>query len=692
MIRNYPKKRSNARKQRKGSQGFKDGLNTMAHASTLKDTELSELINGIYSQYGTISKRLGSAVIGQEADDATHIMNMGSVYNIGANSYMLRISDNGKPEYYNFSTDAWVNLTATAPDGYVGTTPEFSGGTPTFNTDSRTWMVQIHSRVYFANEDDDLVWLDEDGWHIYTKLDNPTTKTSVAKTGSGTGNFVHYYRYVWYNEVGNTLASAGGVPGTDADGTGYKKDMPRYLDEDTFLTITVPAAPAGCTKVGIFKGLKAGEETYLDSIEPSITTYIDKGELIPSEIFGVPETNNTGGYHFSLLDTYRGSLVGVTTELGKDTLVWSGFQERYESFGIPDGAGFFPYNPGDGQYINGIKAHVASNEDSLFVFKDRRFGKFQFTEGGSLYDLDLAPGTIQDVNIAVGSLSPLSIHTAGNNLRFWSGDGAATVGNEENYATILRYSVLSLRADEIVQRVNAANLEKVSGVFYKSLSMFGISMDVAGSGNNAILAYDERYHAWSLLTGLYPEVFCKYIHPTTREELLYYGSSKDANVLKMFEGRTDYRTSTGTGTRITLSLTTKQYDMGLPDQLKKYDNLRIVFGALFGNGTTVGITKAGYKGIVNDPRLAIVSNLVLSGFGNDEWGNQEIGIMSEDDVTSEVNLKYIDLKQKDLFWLKLNIQNNGVEDEVEILGVYIYYYESGRPLPFTYKLKTLASS
>jgi hypothetical protein len=687
----YKKKRSNPAKKRQGSQGFKDGLNTMAHASTLKDTELSELINGTYSQYGTISKRLGSEVIGGEADNATEIINMAAAYNIGGEDYLIRLSDNGQPEYFNFSTEVWMDLTATAPDGYSGSTPAFSGGLPTFNTDSRTWIVQIQSRIYFANEDDFLVWLDEDGWHVYDELDDPTTKPTVAKTGDGTGNFTHYYRYVWYNEVGNTLASAAADPSSDADGTGHRRSMPRYLDEDTYLTLTLPAAPAGATSTGIFKGLKQGEETFLDSVEPSTTTYVDQGELTPSEIFSVPEANNTSGYHFSILDTYRGSLIGVTTELGGDTLVWSGFQERFESFGIPDGAGFFPYSPGDGQNINGIKVHVASNEDSLFVFKDRKFGKFRFTEGGSIYDLDLSPGTIQDVNIAVGSLSPLSIHTAGNNLRFWSRDGASTVGNEANYSNILRYSVLSLRADEIVQRVNDANLDRVSGVFYRSLSMFGISMDVVGSGNNAVLVFDERYHAWSLCTGLYPEVFCKYIHPTTREELLYYGSSKDANVLKMFEGRTDYRTSTGTGTPITLSLTTKQYDMNLPDQFKKYDKLTLVFGSLFGNGTTVGVTRADNKSIRNDARLAIVSDPITSGFGNDEWGNQEIGMMSGDEVSSQINLKYIDLKQKDLFWIKLNIQNNGVEDEIEILGIYIYYSNSNRPLPFTTKLRTLAS-
>ncbi len=183
------KRRSNPPVKRSGSKGFPEGLNTLAHPSTLKDSELSELINGIYSQYGTISKRQGSKVIGQTADnDATQINTLKASYNIDGVSRLIRISDNGKPEYFNYTTELWSKLTDTAPDGYSGSTPTFTSGTPTFNTDSTTWIVQIGSRLYFANEDDNLVWLDEDGWHIYTSLADPTVKPTVTKGGSGTGS------------------------------------------------------------------------------------------------------------------------------------------------------------------------------------------------------------------------------------------------------------------------------------------------------------------------------------------------------------------------------------------------------------------------------------------------------------------------------------------------------------------------
>lgn len=684
------KRRKNPPVKRSGSKGFPEGLNTLAHPSTLKDSELSELINGIYSQYGTISKRQGSKIIGQTADDdATQIDQLTATYNVAGASRLIRISDNGKPEYYDYDADLWNLLTGTAPSGYSGSSPAFTSGTPTFNTDSTTWIVQIGSRLYFANENDSLVWLDEDGWHIYTAITDPTTKPTVAKTGSGTGSTKYYYQYVWYNEAGGTLASAPADSSVDASGSGWLGSMPLSLDDNTYITLTLPAAPAGATKTAIFKSKnKQGEAFFLAEIDASETSYVDKDEVGTDTFYGVPDSNTSGGYHFKLLDKYRGSLVGVTTELGDDTLVWSGAAALglFGSFSLADGAGFFPYRKGEGTSINAIKTHVASNDDALFIFKDDVFGKFQFID-----DQDIG-GTIQDVNISVGSLSPLSPHVAGNNLRFWSRDGAATVGNEANYGTILRYSVLSLRADAIVQRITAANLDRVCGVFYKSLSLFGISTDIAGNGNNAILAFDERYNAWSLWTGLYPKIFAKYVNPDDKIERLYYGSSKTADVLQMFEGKTDYKSSTSSGNRITLSLTTKQYDLNLPDQFKRFDRATLVFGSLFGNATTVGVLRADHNGIVSDPRLRIASEPVLSGFGNDEWGNQEVGMMEADDAGTSLNIRYINLNQKDLFWVKINIQNNGIEDELDIIGIYLYYSQSSRPLTFDMKLTELADA
>jgi len=676
----YKKKRSNPKIKRKGTKGFPDGLNTLAHPFALKETELQEFINGAYSQYGTLSKRQGTLQVGEELDDSTEVLNLKSVYNIDGNDYFIRITDIGTPEYYDFNTQAWTLLTGTEPDDYTGTNPDFTDGTPTFDTSVTTNIVQAGQYVFFANSVNDLVYWDGSQWYVFDELDDPDTKVTVAKTGTGSGTAKHYYRYVWYNNVGGTLASPVFADG-DANGTGYYEDMPDFLDEDTYLTLTLPEAPSGATSVGIFKGYTPEDETYLDKVSADQTTYVDKGENVPSEVFLTPEDNDTTGPHFYLLDHYRETLIGTCVERGKDIVVYSAGINKLTSFGLPDGGGYYAWSKGDGEDINAIKSFSASNEESFFVFKSSKAGKFTFEGEDAL---------VTTINVSMGAIAPFSPHAAGNNLRFYARDGVTSLGNEANYGTILRFSVLSIKAETITKQVNTENLDKVCSGYHNHLSLFGITTGTASSGNNAVLAFDERYNAWSLWTGITPSVFAKCI-TAENEEKMYYGDTLSGNVYEMFNGKTDKRTSSGSGSPITMSITPKQFDMEYPDRYKKYRRVVLIFGTLTGSNTTVQVTEYGKSGVSVNERLRIAEEASRYGFGTDVWGTTIPGTTGgTTEASSNLNIKYIDLKNKNLFAVSFNLQNDGVQDEIEFIGLYLYYSESNKPLPFSSKIVTLA--
>jgi len=691
----YPEKRSNPKIKRTGSQGFPDGWNSLPDPASLKDTELSELINGIYLQYGTITKRQGTQLVGEAMDGTDNIVNAKSFYDIDGSDYVLRINDLGKIEVYSFSLETWSLLTANVPEGYTDTDPEFADDSPIFTPGDFINMVQIRDTIYFAGPNDRMVTFDGTDWGIFVTLDDPDTYPTVAKTGSGSGTRTYYYRYAWLNETGITLATPAKTD--EAEGEGWFGSMPE-IDGGTYLTLTLPEAPSDATRVMIFRGDTAENEFFLAALDASETTYVDKdinplGQSGVDYMFTVPSANSTEGYHFYLLDTYQNMLVGTTTELGKDVIVWSGEQEIVEtmdnslSFTLPDGSGFDGFQKGDGQDINALKSFSVANDDGLAVFKDSRVGLMKGDPVGGF--------NIQNVNVIRGTMSPLSPHIAGNDIRFYSDEGVATLGHEENYGTILRYSVLSLKADSVTRRVTTANLPNVCSGYYKNLSLFGISTGEAGTGNTSILVYDERYNTWSHWTGLHPSVFFTAKHPTTDVENLYFGvsdasSDYGGNVVKMFTGRKDYATSTGTGEKITLSITTKQYDAKLSDQFKKFDKAVLVFGSLTGNGTTVQAIGTGASGIETFPRYRVSTDPVLSGFGNDEWGDQEIGMMQEPETGETLLIKYINLRQKDLFWTKINLQNDGESDEMTFRGVFFYYTLSDRQLPGKARLTALA--
>lgn len=692
-----PKRRQNPPTSRLGSDGFPDGWNSLPHASALKDSELAEFINGAYSQYGSLSKRQGTQLAGERMVGADDIVNQKMCYDIDGEDYFIRINSLGKVERYNFNTNVWALLTATPPVGYVDTDPEFVDDSPVFDVSDFVNIVQYNGTILFAGPNDRVVVFDGTDWSVYTELSDPSTRPTVAKTGAGTGTRTYYYRYAYLNEFGTTLASPAN-DGGQSTGQGFYDNMPE-IDGATYLTLTIPAAPTGATRIAIYRGDVAGNEFFLDDIDASETTYVDKNTEEQGFAFAVPEQNNTPGYHFYLLDTYKDSLVGTTVELGQDILVWSAglgainltspvVSDISQSFALADGAGFDDYSRGDGQAIRAVKAFSVANADGFAVFKDSRVGLLEFDSQGG--------GNIQNVNVIRGTMSPLSPHVAGNNIRFYSQEGISSLGHEENYGTILRYSVMSLKALSLTQQVTPANYPKICSEYSRNLSLFGISTGEAGTGNDSILVYDERYNTYSHWTGLHPSVFTKVVHPTTKVEELYFGVSNaiedyGGNTVKMFTGRTDYAVGTGSGNAITLSITTKQYDAKLPDKFKKFDRVVMVFGSLFGNGTTVQPIAMGEEGLETYPRYRIPTDPVFSGFGNDEWGDQEVGMMSDEGDGGETLLiKYVNLRQKDLFWTKVNIQNDGIEDELTLIGIYFYFTPSERQLPSRSQLTQLA--
>lgn len=670
----FPPKRRNPPTRRETSDGIKE-LNTLAHPAMLKNEEASELLNAVYSQYGTTSKRGGSVQLGGDGSgDSINVLF--SAYDVGGNDYLIRIDSAGVPQYYNFTNYAWTNLSGTDPEGYTGDNPKFTSGTPTFDMTYPTQVVQAYGNIYFSNPVNDMVWFDGSAWYIRTALADPTTKATVAKTGAGTGTRTYYYRYVNYNAAGGTLASPVFSAG-DPDGTGYKASMPAVLNDDTYLTVTIPAAPAGTTRRAIFRSDTAGNEFHLADLSASETTYVDKGQDTPSITASTPSANTTKGYHYYLMDVFERRLVGVTKEEGRSIIVWSDPYPVYGDFShTPNLAGFDDYYVGDGENINAIKTFTANNQGGLYVFKNSRVGALDLTEAGG--------SQVRDVTAFVGSVAPSSPHVAGNNLRFWSLEGPATLGNEKNYGNILRYSVLGIKVENIVNTLTPSGIGNVASTFLNHKSYFAFSTR-DDAKNNQVLVYDERYDAWSLWTGMFPKCFAKF-KDSAGKYRLFYGSSIHPKVIEMNTGKTDYGTTGINGTKVVYSLSTRQYTMGLPDRFKKFGRAVFVFGYLSGSSTKITLSYANENGVFVDDPISVTMGSVRSGFGTQEWGESEIGSVGAESSDQGLFVRYIDLAQQDLFWAKATIINDGIDDEMSLMGVYFYYSDSTRQLPFESQL------
>lgn len=642
MPRRYGNRRQDPPQKVIGTRGFNLGLNSLTHPTMIRNNELAEAQNVLYSQNGMLSKRPGSINIGEPRGASTHINALAGVYEIGATpaDYLLRISDDGILQRYSFGSESWIDIS----------------GSPTFS-DTDTQILQAYGSVYLLNELDNMTKWDGTTFTTFTALANPTTAPTLAKTGSATGPRTYYYRYVWYNDVGGTLAS----------NNASLSSLPEVLDASTYVEVTMPAAPAGTVRTGIFRGTVSGQEEFLDQVPASQTVYNDKGFQETDPTAGIPQNNTTGGFHFKFAAVYRNSLIGVTTELGDHTLVFSAGGDKFDSFGRADGGGYYAWRRDDGDPITGVHAF----QDALFVFKGHKVGSFKFDESG---------GAVTDINLAVGAVSHRSIHAAGDDLRFWSRDGAMSLGNEPNFANIIRTKILSARADTLVQSLTPSEFEDISGVYYKNISLWGIPTGAQGDSITSTIAYDERYVAWSEWLGLTPHIWARFIDEDNIERL-YYADSQSGNVVECWQGSSDR------GEPVVWRVATKRFDLDRPYSFKTFGTVYFIFGNVSGIETRITMVEDGVR---TQLPLALYADAGNTGFGVDAWGTIAFGESSgeyEPD-TSGLLVRYINV-DKDLFSLQAILQNSGVSDTIQFLGIFMTYSESEQPLPSDMRLVRL---
>ena len=353
--------------------------------------------------------------------------------------------------------------------------------------------------------------------------------------------------------------------------------------------------------------------------------------------------------------------------MGDDTLVFSGGLDQFDNFGISSGGGFYSWRRGDGSAI--VAAHTF--KEQLYVFKTNKTGAFDFSS-------TTGAATVRDINLAVGGVSQESIHPAGNDLRGWSPDGAFSLGNEPNFADVVRTKLLSARLDKTISSITRADLSKIVSTYFKNLSIWAIPTGVAGSGNNIMVVYDERYVAWSVWTGMKAACFTKFIDSSNTENL-YFGETDSGYMIKMFDGYSDQ------GANINFRISTKQFDAGVPYKYKTFNKVYFVFGVVNGSSTIISLLE---NGTTTNNTYGIYASVINQGFGVDQWGTKQFGETSIQTLTESqsLNIKYADLGNRDLFSMQVTLANDGTNDQVEVMGIFFEYSESEQPLPSTKRL------
>ncbi len=669
-LRQQAKKRQNPKQKVMGTAGWSGGLQELSHPSAIEDNELAEAQNVEYNVNGELKKRRGSVRIGSVIADQTKIATLQAVYQIGEPNASGRGVEDPQDYFLAIGTDGYVYLLSSNDIwSRVEDSPQFT---------SETTILQALGKVYFLNQTDNMCYWNGVEWHHYTAIANPTAPLTavVTKEDGAVGNRTLYYYYAWFNEVGNTASSLA-IP--DGEGICEVTGVPNVLDNKNYVTLTIPRPAEGdraaVTAVGLWKGTYPGSAGYLPTevLPEDAGSWVDYEFLEADEYYQAPKENTTAGFHFKFADTYRNSLMGVTKEYGDDTIVFSANDDKFGSFGRQDGGGYYGWRRGEGLPMTGVKSFSLSNQDYLFCFKRDKIGAFQFDESG---------GSVKDINLALGTVSHKSIHQAAQDLRFWSENGVNSLRNEANYATIIRVASLSIKADDTVKTVTALNYDKIVGCYFENLSVFSIPMGDRALGNNACLVYDERFSAWSVWKGMKLASLCTRVDPLDNVRKLYGGSSEIGKIYRLLVGKND------DGLAFTFRVSTKQFSADKLYAYKKMKRLIIVFGYINGLNTGIQIVADGNREL---KRFEVISAEGFRGFGSDEWGiinpPNTLGTF-EPDIKGLIP-RYANLNNRDLFTLQVVVENDGADDEITVIGAYILYTDSARPLTYKYKLKAI---
>lgn len=639
MAYQYGKRRTDPTIKTDGSKTFSEGLSQSAHPTAIKVTELAEAQNAMYIQNGVVEKRPGFVKTGTAEVGEVSPFFLGSI-KVGNDRSLYKITSNGTLKKYIESSDIWANVS----------------GAPTWTKETN--VIQGWGYAVFYNDTDNLTAWDGTSWTTYSAIADPNIAATLTKQGSGTGYTEYNYRYAWFTkQSGHTTSSP----------LQTLKNMPLDLNGDTYIKIDLPTPPTGVDTVAIFKNTGGNGVVYLTSVPATQTNYLDKGEYELDETYAYPTDNTTAGLHFKFAEVYKDAIVGVTVEKGDDTIVSSAGMEEFLSFSVSYGASYFSWLKQDDDEIRAIHKF----KEKLYILKRNKIGAYSFLADGS--------SKVEEISLAAGALSHDSVHSAGNEVRYFGPEGPMTLGYEANYGDVVRTRVVGAKAQTIIDTITSQDEETISSIFYKGISMWGIPRGSEGDGVTSTLTLNERFAAWSEWVGMKPKKFCKFVDNNNKERLFFI-TPNSGEVYEGWEGKND------DGTAIVFRLSTKQYNQNKPYAYKTYSKLYYVFGNVIGGDTRVVYIKDGYDRSAE--RALYLNRTGRIGFGVDEWGTIMWGNSSGDyssDV-SGINIRFIDLNNTEMFSIQTEITNDGLEDIIQVMSVFVEYADSTLPLASEYEL------
>jgi hypothetical protein len=253
-----------------------------------------------------------------------------------------------------------------------------------------------------------------------------------------------------------------------------------------------------------------------------------------------------------------------------------------------------------------------------------------------------------------------------NDLYFLSREGLRVLGNEPQYFTAIRTNVLSIRIQQNIDAINKTYYSLCNGVYFDN--KYIMAVPTAGTSIDRCITYDRRFQAFSVWKNFNAQDMVRYID-SSNNEYLYFLDTTGTQVYARSPG-----TYSDNGAAIEAWATSKAQDMGNPDLMKFWVDLRILFRRLSGR-----VTFTVYQDSDVSVGTATIGSASVRGMGLSPMGLVELGLDGETTTTTTViadDPESIGLNL-DSRTIKFKVYNNNPGENFVILGmVYAFYPKS----------------
>ena len=319
------------------------------------------------------------------------------------------------------------------------------------------------------------------------------------------------------------------------------------------------------------------------------------------------------------------------------------------------GANFIDVRPNDGDRITGLGRF----QDSIIVFKEKSIYQLTFDDTGN--------PVIVAITGATGCLSHKSIESVENDLYFLSREGLRVLGNEPNFFTAIRTSVISIRLQPTFDGINPQYFAKANAHYFDN--KYFLSVPLTGSASIAkTLVYDRRFQAFSIWDNWNANAYIQYTS-STNQVSLYWLDDDGTQVNTLTPG-----TYSDDGAAINGYIVSKAFDLGNPDILKFFADIGLVFRRIAGSvnitvyvddGLSFGSTVIGQGS--NDGMGLVPLGLQVLGMGTGDTSETEIFADAPQRVIVQANSRTI----------KFKISNNTLNEGFVLLGYILAFYPYG---------------